>query len=249
MKQSHIQWTDATVNFWVGCQKVSTECKNCYFYRDYTRYGKNPTIIKRVSDNTFYAALKWKNSKKIFTCSWSDFFIQEADLWRQDAWNVIKDTPHHSWQILTKRPERILQNLPYSWDIGWDNVWLGVSAGTQTTATKNIPILLDIPSRVRFLSIEPLIEEVNISNFLSTKRIHWVIIGGESGNDNGKFNYRPCKIEWIAGIIEQCKKYNVKVFVKQLGTHLYKELKMSDRHGGLIEEFPLSLKLREFPNN
>jgi protein gp37 len=77
--------------------------------------------------------------------------------------------------------------------------------------------------------------------------IDWVIIGGESGNDNGKYRYRPCQIEWMESLVQQCDQFEISVFVKQMGTHLAKELKMSDRHGSNIEEFPPSLQRREFP--
>ena len=85
MKDSKIQWTDDTVNFWHGCKKVSDGCKFCYMYRDKERYGQDATTILRSGDNIFYQALKWKEGRKIFTCSWSDFFIAEADGWRADA--------------------------------------------------------------------------------------------------------------------------------------------------------------------
>jgi len=78
-KESAIQWTDATVNFWTGCKKVSPGCKFCYMYRDKERYGLDPSAVVRTADKTFYSALKWKEPKRIFTCSWSDFFIEEAD--------------------------------------------------------------------------------------------------------------------------------------------------------------------------
>jgi hypothetical protein len=86
MEKSKIEWTDSTVNFWHGCQKVSDGCKFCYMYRDKSRYGQNPMTVKRSLDSTFKAALKWEQGRKIFTCSWSDFFIDVADPWRPDAW-------------------------------------------------------------------------------------------------------------------------------------------------------------------
>lgn len=105
MENSLIAWTDSTVNFWSGCTKVSAGCKFCYMER---KMGK--TAASRVSKNcesSFTQALKWKG-QKIFTCSMSDFFIEAADGWRADAWDIIRRTPQHSWQILTKRPERIM---------------------------------------------------------------------------------------------------------------------------------------------
>ena len=91
---SHIQWTDSTWNPWHGCKKVSDGCKFCYMYRDKERYGQDPTQVTK-SKTKFAEPLLWKESRKIFTCSWSDFFIDEADEWRQNAWDIIKATPQH----------------------------------------------------------------------------------------------------------------------------------------------------------
>ena len=108
---STIEWTEGTWNPWHGCLKVSPGCAHCYMYRDKRRYGQNPTAVVR-SKTAFDAPLKWKEPKTIFTCSWSDFFIAEADAWRKDAWEVIRRSPQHTYQILTKRPERISGHLP-----------------------------------------------------------------------------------------------------------------------------------------
>lgn len=243
--KSEIQWTNATVNFWTGCKKVSKGCKFCYMYRDKERYGQDPTTVLRVSDKTFYAATKWPDPKLIFTCSWSDFFIQEADEWRADAWKVIKDTPHHTWQILTKRPERILQFLPADWGEGYPNVWIGVSVEDMPAYEERVPILKTIPAKVKFLSVEPLIGQVTV---LPTDNwIDWVIVGGESGNENGKYTYRKCNMEWISVVIYACIAWNIPIFVKQFGTYLAQKNGMRDRHGGNIDEFPDWAKFREMP--
>lgn len=107
-ENTKIEWTDATWNPWHGCRKVSPGCKNCYMFRDKARYGQDPNIVVRSKDATFYAPLKWKEPRKIFTCSWSDFFIEEADEWRDEAFAIMALTPQHTYQVLTKRPERML---------------------------------------------------------------------------------------------------------------------------------------------
>jgi protein gp37 len=163
--ETHIQWTDATVNFWMGCKKVSPGCKFCYMYRDMAHYGRDPHAIVRCKDATFYQAMKWKKARKIFTCSWSDFFVEQADGWRADAWKVIRDTPQHIWQILTKRPERIKDHLPTDWGDGYPNVWLGASVESQEYAEKRIPELIGIPAIVRFLSCEPLLGPLDLTNY------------------------------------------------------------------------------------
>lgn len=267
-KLSEIQWTDHTWNPWHGCTKVSPGCKYCYMYRDKDRYGQDPTTVIRSKHNTFVSPINWKEPARVFTCSWSDFFIEDADIWRAAAWDIIKKTPHLTYQILTKRPERIQACLPPDWGEGYPNVWLGVSVEDQQQANKRIPILLEIPAKVRFLSCEPLLGEIELTRIddgdyiidcisgrvtdmgrpcHDTGRIDWVIIGGESGNNHGKYQFRPCEIFWIYQIVIACYK-RAPIFVKQLGTHLATVHKLKDRHGGDPAEWPArSLAIREFP--
>ena len=252
MKYSGIQWTDATVNFWVGCQKVSAECKYCYMFRQEARYGRDGSNVRKTGKATFNAALKWKEPKRIFTCSMSDFFIKDADAWRLDAWDIIRRTPHHTWLILTKRPERIQECLPDDWGDGYPNVWLGTTVGVQSSF-HHAEELAKIPAAIRFISAEPILEEIDFLVEKDGVRIidsfHWVILGGESGNNTGKHRFRPSEIEWYENAITDLKtKTNVAVFMKQLGTHLSVELKFKkDRHGGEIENWPEHLQIREFP--
>lgn len=259
-EQSSIQWTENTWNPWHGCTKVSEGCKYCYMYRDKERYGQDPTTVMRSKSN-FNAPLKWKEPTLIFTCSWSDWFIEDADEWRKEAWAIIKKTPQHTYQILTKRPERILQCLPDDWGEGYPNVWLGVSVENEKNVNR-LWHLAHVPAKIRFVSAEPLLSHVYLGldaamqwngtqspdwNTRMKNLIHWVIIGGESGNETGKYKYRECHFSWIEFIIQQCKEASVPVFVKQLGTFLGKELGLKDHHGGDIDEWPEHLRIREFP--
>lgn len=260
-KDSSIQWTDDTHNFWEGCIKVSEGCKYCYAERMFARFGKDFKSVRRIQ--AFDKPLKWKDPRLIFTCSTSDFFIEQADQWRDDAWDVIRNTPHHKWQILTKRPERILQCLPDDWGEGWDNVWIGVSVENQARADERIPMLLKVPCKVRFLSVEPMLGEVDLSRFIPDYsattgkdaglvyqgQIHWIIVGGESGNETGKWKYRPCEINWIQKVVRQAQNAFIPVFVKQLGTHLSKQHGLKDRKGGDINEWDkdFNINIREFP--
>ncbi len=245
---STIQWTDATWNIARGCTKVDEDCKYCYMYRDSfasTRY--NPYHVVRTK-TVFDLPLKLKEPSKIFTCSLTDFFHEAIDSYRSEAWDIIRRYPQHTFQILTKRPERIKSCLPEDWGYGWKNVWLGTSIGSN----KGMNRLYDLPkyeNTIRFVSFEPLWEQIDMNLDISTLlQIDWAIIGGESGNDTGKYRYRPCQIEWIEEIVKEIRSVGNAVFVKQLGTYLSKQLRMSDRHGGNIEEFPEHLRIREFPS-
>lgn len=260
--ESKIQWTNATWNPWHGCKKVSPGCKFCYMYRDKERYNQDPTTVLR-SKTKFKEPLSWKEPRLIFTCSWSDWFIEEADEWRTEAWEIIKKTPQHTYQILTKRPERIKDHLPEDWDEGYENVWLGVSIESQDQIGR-MDTLYSAPAKTKFLSLEPLIGPIDLFSSMTGYPtfddpgnggepvlwgMDWVIIGGESGNETGKYGYRECRLSWIDSLIDQCKDHHtqVPVFVKQLGTHLAKHLKLKDRHGGNIDEWPENLQVREFP--
>ena len=205
-----VEWTSHTWNPWRGCSKLSEGCQKCYWFRDANRYGYSPTEVVR-SKTTFQDPLKWKEPSFIFACSWSDFFHNEADGWRNEAWEIIRNTPHHTYQILTKRPENILTRLPSDWDVGYENVWLGVSVENKKHGIPRISILRSVPAQLRFLSVEPLLEDV--ADELDLAGIHWVVVGGESDYTNP----RPMKPEWALNAIEKCKTANVPVFLKQLG--------------------------------
>jgi protein gp37/site-specific DNA-cytosine methylase len=248
--ESNITWTDHTWNPWTGCQKVSAGCKNCYMFRDEERWGKDPSIIKRTGDYTFNSPLRIKEPKMVFTCSYSDFFIEQADDWREDAWEIIRKTPHLTYQILTKRPERIKECLPSDWGEGYPNVWLGVTVENQDTIHR-AELLVEIPASVRFISAEPLLGPLDLLTPLDWKlmgHIDWIIIGGESGNITGKYNFRECQADWIQQLINDMNEYTkTKVFVKQAGNHLARVLGMKSRHGSDIEEFPEWMKVQEWP--
>lgn len=242
MENSKIQWTEATWNPWHGCQKVSPGCKFCYMYRDKERYGQDATTVLR-SKTMFKQPLKWKEPKIIFTCSWSDWFIEEADQWRDEAWEIIRKTPQHTYQILTKRPERIKDHLPDFFN-ELQNVWIGVSVESQQQVDR-IVYLNDL-SCITFASFEPLIGEIDWDENMNL--LDWCIIGGESGNDQGRYRYRPIELEWVEKLVKNAQQNNVKCFVKQLGTYQSKLLNLKDRHGGDIDEWGSHLQIREFPD-
>lgn len=259
-EKSNIQWTDATWNIARGCTKIDDDCKFCYMYRDSfnnTRY--NPLQVARTK-TVFNLPLRIKEPSKIFTCSLTDFFHKDIDSYRNEAWDIIKQCPQHKFQILTKRPERIMDHVPSDWGQGWDNVWVGTSVGSQNGIQRMVDLAM-VDAKIKFLSIEPLHQQVILRDaivkvtrgewtetFCVLPVFDWVIVGGESGNETGKYRYRPCELEWFESIVAECKLNSIPVFVKQMGTHQAKKLKMSDRHGGNIDEFPEHLKIREFPN-
>ncbi len=258
---TNISWCDVTWNVARGCTKVNSDCARCYMYRDSERFKYDAKSVIRTK-TVFNLPLRIKEPSKIFTSSLTDFFHEEIDSYRNEAWDIIRKCPQHTFQILTKRPERIKDHLPPDWGDGWDNVWLGASVGSQESIHM-VRDMIKVPSKVKFLSIEPLHAEVDLNEYYFSDRVikhvpyndrtklidlvDWCIIGGESGNNTGKYRYRECKLEWIEKLVGQCKAADVPVFVKQLGTHLAKEMGLRDRHGGDWTEWTEHLRIREFP--
>ena len=184
---------------------------NCYMFREMNQYGMDPTEITRTK--TWLNPRKWNKEAEangepqlVFTCSWSDFFIEEADEWRDDAWAVIKSTPWLQWQVLTKRIKRVEKHLPEDWGDGYPNVWLGTSIESNTYSWR-ADVLRNIPAKIRFISAEPLLGPLTDLNL---KDIHWLIAGGESGPD-----FRPMDKAWAIDLRDKCKAAGTAFFFKQ----------------------------------
>jgi protein gp37 len=270
-EKSNIQWTDATHNIARGCTKVVDEtpdgervsdCRYCYMYRDSmdsTRYDPKKVVRTKT---VFDFPLKYKNQESavwdgkplIFTSSLTDVYHVDIDSFRDEYWEIARKSTNSIKQILTKRPERINDHTPEDFLNGkfTDTVWMGTSCGSPYGVSR-IKSLVDCRFYgIKFLSIEPLWARLELPEYCH-ENISWVIIGGESGfgkvpNDrNVKYGYRECELEWIEALVVDCIEMNIPVFIKQMGTHLAKTLKMSDNHGGNIDEFPEHLKIREFP--
>jgi len=210
---SSIEWTESTWNPVTGCDKISPGCKHCYAermanrlqkmgmhqYKDGFKLALQPEALKLPH--------KWKKPRTIFVNSMSDLFHENVPLeYIQKVFEVMNDTPYHTYQILTKRSTRMKQLAP---KLKWTkNIWMGVSVENQTF-TKRIDDLRLVPAAVRFLSIEPLIGAINTINL---EGIDWVIVGGESGP-----RARPIKEEWVQILRDICILNGVPFFFKQWG--------------------------------
>lgn len=286
--KSGIEWTDATWNFLNGCRKKSPGCKNCYAETlhdmrhkaflegklNITQYAK-PFKEIQFMPQRFEMPLRWKKPRFIFVNSMSDTFHEDVPFEFIDkAMAVIALCPRHTFQVLTKRPERMaeyfaqerdwalhLGNVAYEMfgdedadcfvtnsingllgesdgvkrNVGWPmkNLWLGTSVENQQEADRRIPHLLDTPAAIRFLSCEPLLGPVELSNLSGWETraavkwlgkptltppggngIHWIIAGGESGKEA-----RPLHPDWVRGLRNQCKAAGAKFFFKQFGEY------------------------------
>jgi protein gp37 len=244
--KTHIEWTEATWNPVTGCSKVSAGCKHCYAEREwarlsanlYTRYhGRSFTDVQCHGD-VLTLPLRWRRPRRIFVNSMSDLFHESVpDLFIADVFGVMAATPQHTYQVLTKRPERMRRLLGggnilnfvtaaeecaamYSHaHVTWplSNVHLGVSIEDQATADERIPLLLQTPAAVRWISAEPLLGDVDLSELID--RLDWVVVGGESGP-----NARPLHPDWARSLRDQSIGAGIPFLFKQWGEFLSAEL-------------------------
>jgi protein gp37 len=216
MENSNIAWTDHTWNPWVGCQHVSPECDHCYadFFvnkrmgKDFARPWRTKTWRDPFKWNTKAPEMEKQLGRRVrvFCASLTDFFLKDADEWRPEAWEVIRENQNLDFLILTKRPALIAKRLPADWGDGYPNVWLGTTCGVRSSYSR-VDVLRNIPARVRFISAEPLLEslaDINLSG------IHLLIAGGESGS-----GYREMDDAWARELRDVCRDQRVGFFFKQ----------------------------------
>lgn len=207
MKDTSIEWADNTINFYVGCTKVSEGCANCYMYRLEKRFGRDPSVVRKTNWKTIERNLKkWKPSK-IFVNSMSDTFhehLSDEDI--EDMFTMMLLYPQHQYLILTKRIKRAEfflkhRQLP-------DNFWIGTSIESNKQKVR-LEHLGQIKTKIRFVSFEPLLSPIDIKPI---NCFEWAIVGGESG-----YKPRLPKEEWVTDLISQLKEMEIPVFFKQWG--------------------------------
>ena len=260
-----IAWCDATFNPWVGCLRVSTACDRCYAAALSWRYGWRDgkgcdlwdvhADRKRTSSAYWRGPLRWNERaqaegtrRRVFCASMADVFDNQVPTsWRIDLWSLIRSTPALDWFLLTKRPQNIRNMLPTDWAAGWPNVWLGTTTENQEEANRRIPHLVATPAAVRFLSVEPMLEPVDVAPWLvlsSHKErapISWTIVGGESGG-----GARPMHPDWIRSLRDQVQAAGAKLFVKQIGSNHTFWPNVTGK-GEDPAQWPADLRVQDFP--
>lgn len=198
-------------NPWHGCRKCSEGCEHCYMFFEDKQRGLSGGYIHRNKSRFDYPLqknrqkeYKVQSGELIRVCMTSDFFLEEADEWRDEAWDIMRQRPDVKFYLLTKRPERVWKCLPEDWGAGWDNVMLCVSCENQKRADERIPWLMTIPAKHKGLNCAPFIGAVDISEYLKYGQIEQVICDGE--NYDGA---RPCYYEWVEDLSRQCREVNV----------------------------------------
>jgi len=266
-KYSRIEWTDATWSPVTGCAPISEGCQNCYAKRMANRlrgrcgYPADDPFRVTLHPERLNEPLKWKTPRRVFVCSMGDLFHEDVHPYDiMQIFNVMAKAKHHTFLVLTKRPERMLEvykrlrpgtTIPGPYfsitgkGEGWagsppslpNNIWLGVTAENQQRADERIPILLEIPAAVRFVSVEPMLGPVDLSEWkpfdgvcycqedprgckprlvkdCPETAIDWVICGGETGP-----GARPIHPDWVRSLRDQCQAAGVPFFFKQWGEY------------------------------
>jgi protein gp37 len=254
-----IEWCDETINPIIGCTKISEGCQECYAEKMANRLAKIGHSRARYSqvitngkwngnvdfdEKVFYKPKKWKSPKKIFITSMGDLFHDAVfDSWLVDILFIIAANPQHTFIMLTKRPQRMnalftncginpfFELLP--------NLWLGVTVENQKQAEIRIPILLNIPAVIHFISCEPLLSNLNLNNWLS--KIDWVIAGGENGP-----KAKLCHPDWIRSLRDQCKLNEVPFFFKGYGDY-WAKTHLGFRHRKSMGYLIDNIEYQQFP--
>jgi protein gp37 len=215
---SAIEWTDATWNPVRGCTKISPGCKHCYAetfaerFRGVPGHPYEQGFDLKLVPRKLSEPLKWTTPKTIFVNSMSDLFQEDIPIsFIEHVGGVMQMADWHTYQVLTKRAERMCDMLkqPLVFAAGLDHIWWGVSVEDRKYGVPRIDALRDAPAALRFLSVEPLLEDLGE---IDLEGIHWVIVGGESG-----LGARPMKEEWVVRLREQCEAAKVPFFFKQWG--------------------------------
>lgn len=213
-QSSRIEWTEATWNPIVGCTKISSGCKHCYAETMANRLkamgtpGYENGFKLTVLPHRLEEPLRRKKPAIFFVNSMSDLFHRNVrDEYINQVFSVIESCPQHAFQILTKRAERLASHFKKREVPA--NAWIGVTVENKEHGIPRIDYLRQVESRIRFLSVEPLLEDIGQ---LDLSGIHWVIVGGESGP-----KARPMKVEWVENIRRQCQSQRVRFFFKQWG--------------------------------
>ena len=224
-------------NLWHGCHKKSEGCKHCYVFRRDAEFEKDTNIVKKTSSfrlpiqRTRQGDWKVPPGSLVWTCLTSDFFIEEADEWRKEAWLMISRRRDLRFYMVTKRPELILPRLPEDWSEGYENVSICCTMENQRRADERLPLFRELPIKHKEIICEPLLEPINFRGKLGS----WceqLTIGGESGREA-----RPCDYSWVLDIRQQCIGAYIPFHFKQTGAHFFKD--------GRLFDIPRNLQMKQ----
>ena len=215
----------AVYNPFRGCHKFSEGCKYCYIHKGDARRKIDTNIIVKtknftsIIDKNNKGEYKVKSGQMVYMCFSTDFLIQEADVFRNDCWKMIKQRSDLHFIFLTKRIERFMECIPYDWADGYDNVTVGCTVENQIRADQRLEIFSKLPIKHKNIICQPLIENVEIEKYL--KGIELVVLGGESDKNGRILDY-----DWVLNVRKQCINKNVSFEFRQCSTNFYKDSKL-----------------------
>ena len=209
-------------NPWRGCHRYSEGCKYCYIHKGDAKRGMDTNNI--VKSKNFDAPIvknkngeyKMKSGKLVYVCFSSDFLIEDADVWRDECWKMMKERSDLNFLFLTKRIERFMECIPSDWGEGYDNVTIGCTIENQDRADQRLSLFSKMPIKHKNIICQPLIEKIDIEKYLDN--VELVVVGGESDR-----NARPLDYDWVLDIRKQCIRKNVSFEFRQCGTHFFKD--------------------------
>lgn len=207
---------------WRGCHKYSEGCKYCYIHKGDDRRDVDTNSI--VKTDHFYAPVeknkkgeyRMKPGQTVYVCFSSDFLLEDADAWRPECWDMIKERPDLHFIFLTKRIDRFAKCIPDDWNTGYDNVTVGCTVENQDRADSRLSLFADLPIKHKNIICQPLLEGIDLSKYL--KDIEFVVVGGESDK-----NARLLNFDWVLSIREQCLSRGIRFEFRQCGTHFVKD--------------------------
>ena len=213
-------------NPWHGCHKISQGCKHCYVFREDAAFGTaiSSNVVRKTSSFNLPVKLNRKKSWKFPAgtefglCFTSDLLIEEADEWREEIWDIIRQRDDCSFYFFTKRIDRLEQCLPSDWGEGYDNVAIGCTVENQDRADFRMPIFLSLPVKHRIVIAAPMLEQIDLTPYLDNRLIEEVSVGGESGK-----YARPLDFNWVLNLRDQCVSTQVAFNFHQTGSYLIKD--------------------------
>lgn len=210
-------------NPWHGCHKISAGCKNCYVYRGDAKRGVDSSIITQTKNFDLPVRRKRNGEYKIpsgievATCFTSDFFHPDADKWRTEAWQMMKERADLNFLMITKRIDRIYDIIPEDWGNGYDNVTICCTVENQDRAEFRLPIYKDAPIKHKIIICEPILERIDLKSFVGPW-VEQIVVGGESGNEA-----RICDYSWVMEIRQLCIDNDISFWFKQTGYRFVKD--------------------------
>lgn len=209
-------------NPWRGCRKHSEGCKYCYIHKGDAKRGIDTEEIIRLDGFDAPVArkkngeYKMKSGQTVYLCFSSDFLLPEADEWRSECWQMMRERSDLHFLFLTKRIERFTDNIPDDWGEGYDNVTVGCTVENQIRADERLSVFKSLPIRHKNIICQPMISQIDLEKYLDG--VELVAVGGESDRDA-----RPLDYNWVLSVREQCISANVPFEFRQCGTHFIKD--------------------------